>query len=537
MKMMLSTPSTISSAVSVASAIQALGSASQSSMVGASGGEGPAHCSNPAAPAHRRACQRARRGARSSAIPRPMANDDTLPPKRPPERPKVLDIGAGDPEAPANAIPNIIAHLVETETWRNAATVIMGGLLIVPRVLGLQRRPRFDRAERGSRASRRCSAPSSKGLDVWVGEHRAEAARARAGSRRSSSALRGLRRTRAPGPAPRTCCTTEAEELGAHGAVVAVDARRRSRSGIIDRAGARARVEGCRPLRPAAALRRVPAAARPRARRRAAIRAPLSRKRSFRVKERVGPAASGRLVSRADSRRATAPPVAALAMGVEADGELATIFSPPRVPGPRPRRTRSPTTACMLTPSRFAEELIAAGVADGSRGRQLRVPRSRCAIRAAILPTGHAPTLEPAARPLTQAAALAVAARGKTARIRAARRGRRAVPQLPRATTSSVSGAGCRRTTWASIAEISATEAFAALRYFWISFAVIGGFVVLSLGAALTSATALSRLQRQFGRLQRLGAYTLERKISEGGMATIYLARHALLKRRRRSRC
>ena len=60
---------------------------------------------------------------------------------------------------------------------------------------------------------------------------------------------------------------------------------------------------------------------------------------------------------------------------------------------------------------------------------------------------------------------------------------------------------------------------------------MIGGFVVLSLGAALTSATALSRLQRQFGRLQRLGAYTLERQISEGGMATIYLARHALLKR------
>ena len=41
----------------------------------------------------------------------------------------------------------------------------------------------------------------------------------------------------------------------------------------------------------------------------------------------------------------------------------------------------------------------------------------------------------------------------------------------------------------------------------------------------------MSRLQRQFGKLQRLGAYTLERQISEGGMATIYLARHAMLKR------
>ena len=44
-----------------------------------------------------------------------------------PAKARILDIGAGDAEAPANAIPNIIAHLVETETWRNAATVIMGG--------------------------------------------------------------------------------------------------------------------------------------------------------------------------------------------------------------------------------------------------------------------------------------------------------------------------------------------------------------------------------------------------------------------------
>ena len=43
---------------------------------------------------------------------------------------------------------------------------------------------------------------------------------------------------------------------------------------------------------------------------------------------------------------------------------------------------------------------------------------------------------------------------------------------------------------------------------------------------------SLARLRRQFGQLQKLGAYTLERQLSEGGMATIYLARHALLKRR-----
>ena len=40
------------------------------------------------------------------------------------ERVHLLDVGVGDAEAPANAIPNVLAHLVETETWRNAATVV-----------------------------------------------------------------------------------------------------------------------------------------------------------------------------------------------------------------------------------------------------------------------------------------------------------------------------------------------------------------------------------------------------------------------------
>ena len=83
----------------------------------------------------------------------------------------------------------------------------------------------------------------------------------------------------------------------------------------------------------------------------------------------------------------------------------------------------------------------------------------------------------------------------------------------------------------AVVSEISAEEAFKPLRYLSISFAVIGGITVLSLVAAFMSSFLLSRLSRQLGRALRLGSYTLERKVSEGGMATIYLARHALLKR------
>jgi hypothetical protein len=62
----------------------------------------------------------------------PVIPDDRPASDRTPEKAPILDIGIGDAEAPANAIPNIIAHLVETETWRNAATVLTGALLIGP---------------------------------------------------------------------------------------------------------------------------------------------------------------------------------------------------------------------------------------------------------------------------------------------------------------------------------------------------------------------------------------------------------------------
>jgi eukaryotic-like serine/threonine-protein kinase len=215
-------------------------------------------------------------------------------------------------------------------------------------------------------------------------------------------------------------------------------------------------------------------------------------------------------------------------MGVEADRELATIFSAAR-PGATAEAFAFSDDGLMLTPSRFADELIAADA----------LPVSAAGTAAFVVPVrdpggdlldGHVPSREAAARPLTQAAALAVAARGKTAEadwhgaIEAPYRSYRGTEVLGVWRWLAAYDMGV-------IAEIATTEAFAPLRYFWISFAVIAGFIVVSLAAALTSAISLGRLQRQFGRLQRLGAYTLERQISEGGMATIYLARHALLKR------
>lgn len=79
--------------------------------------------------------------------------------------------------------------------------------------------------------------------------------------------------------------------------------------------------------------------------------------------------------------------------------------------------------------------------------------------------------------------------------------------------------------------EMAATEAYAPLRYLNIAFGVVFGALVIAVFAALASAASVIRLRRQVGETRRLGAYVLQRRIGEGGMANVYLARHALLKR------
>ena len=87
------------------------------------------------------------------------------------------DIGAGDPDAAAGAIPNLIAGLIETETWRNAATVLLGVLLIG---LGYWTYTgvRTALAETRVASLEALLGTVVKGLDIWAYEHMAEAQRA-----------------------------------------------------------------------------------------------------------------------------------------------------------------------------------------------------------------------------------------------------------------------------------------------------------------------------------------------------------------------
>jgi serine/threonine-protein kinase len=433
------------------------------------------------------------------------------------------DIGAGDPEAAAGAIPNLIAGLIETETWRNAATVLLGALLIGLGVWAYSG-VRSSLGEARGVSLEALLGTVVKGLDVWIGEHMTEASRVASDADVVARAARLVAERRDPAEAIGRC-TEEAEQLSARvlsslatNDVVAF--RIVDRSGLVLsskdplRCGQRLRAPPFR-QRLDLALDGVPQFVRPHPETELSVRGAGGAARPvawFIVPIRTGKGAA----------------VAALAMGVETDRELDTIFSMAR-PGTTAEAYAIGADGLMLTSSRFSEELIAAGalpasnVGAGAFQVQVRDPGGDIAH-------GHVPELEPAARPLTRAAALAIAARGKPTQSE-----RRGIVAEPYRDYRGLQVIGAWR--WLSaydigvIAEISADEAFAPLRYLSTSFSVIGGITALSLVAAFMSAFLLSRLSRQFGRVQRLGAYTLERKISEGGMATIHLARHALLKR------
>jgi len=79
--------------------------------------------------------------------------------------------------------------------------------------------------------------------------------------------------------------------------------------------------------------------------------------------------------------------------------------------------------------------------------------------------------------------------------------------------------------------EMSAAEAYAPLRYLNIAFGVVFGALVIAVFAALASTLSVLRLRRELGDGRKVGPYRLMRRIGEGGVAVIYLAQHALLKR------
>lgn len=81
------------------------------------------------------------------------------------------------------------------------------------------------------------------------------------------------------------------------------------------------------------------------------------------------------------------------------------------------------------------------------------------------------------------------------------------------------------------VAEIGVDEAFAPLFYVRSALGATLALFVLTAAFAAWSGLSLIRASKGLAAGRRLGAYKLERKLAEGGMANVHFARHALLKR------
>ena len=218
--------------------------------------------------------------------------------------------------------------------------------------------------------------------------------------------------------------------------------------------------------------------------------------------------------------------IAALGFGKFADQQFSAILGVAR-PGKTGEVYAFDESGIMLSQSRFVDEIRAAGLiapdASPMLNMQVRDPGGD-------LQAGHVPDLEPAARPLTRLAAIAIASRAKSDP-----EALRGIILDPYRNYRGIDVIGAWQ--WLPAydmgvaIEIAAAEAYAPLRYLNVMLGLVFALLVGMSAAALYSAFSLLRLKRRVREAPRLGQYTLETKIGEGGMATVFLARHALLKR------
>jgi serine/threonine-protein kinase len=220
--------------------------------------------------------------------------------------------------------------------------------------------------------------------------------------------------------------------------------------------------------------------------------------------------------------------VAALEIGSYADTRFARILAPPAEladPGSTSDVYAFDDTGLLLTTSRYRETLRAAGLlAPEARtaafGVRLRDPGQN------LVGEASAP-MDYAERPLTRLVTDAISSRG--AEDAGARRGVILDPYLNYVGVEVIGAWQWLPEYDIGVAvEVAAGEAYAPMRYLTTAFFAIFTLLVLAVALALGQTFSVAELGRE---VRQLGQYRIERKIDEGGMATVHRAVHALLKR------
>ena len=173
----------------------------------------------------------------------------------------------------------------------------------------------------------------------------------------------------------------------------------------------------------------------------------------------------------------------------------------------------------LVSQSRFSSELRELGLlaqdARSALNVQIRDPGGD-------MTQGHVPELPVLARPLTRMAASAIAGESGVD-----------VKGYPDYRGVPVVGAWTWLPGWEMgvATEVDVTEAYAPLVILRQRFGLVVVLLVLGAIGMLVYSLLVARLRGQVDEARQLGRYRIEGKIGAGGMGTVYLARHALLRR------